>query len=128
MLRQYSDDEESSSTPSHARYYVGSGVRQPSVRTSSTSDDYENVYYVGGQQQGRPPTPQERGLPPLPSRSDRFRIYFSSERGQNGQKIRHGKRHDPYIAVARDEDPRIPYSPQTPRKIVDEDHLYENIP
>ena len=134
MLRQYSEDEDSNSTPSHARYYVGSSggdvpltPRLSSVRTSSTSDDYENVYYVGGQgnYSGRPPTPQERGLPPLPSRSDRFRIYFSSERGHGQhQRLRPARHPDGGVS-----DTYIPFSPQRHRNSdFDTSHLYENLP
>ncbi|KAK4325192.1 hypothetical protein Pmani_004212 [Petrolisthes manimaculis] len=78
-LGEPSDNDTPSMSPahSHSRYYCPSAP----PRTHSPGSDYESVYYVGGMRRGRPATPQERGLPPLPSRTDRFRIYFSVDRG-----------------------------------------------
>ena len=49
----------------------------PDTQTESPENNhYEDVYYVGT----RGPPPPRSGLPLLPSRSDRFRIYFSADR------------------------------------------------
>ncbi|KAK8378677.1 hypothetical protein O3P69_009405 [Scylla paramamosain] len=74
-----SDTDTPSPSPAHVRYYCPSA---PPL-TRSPGPDYESVYYVGGARRGRPHTPQQRGLPPLPSRTDRFRTYFSVERGHH---------------------------------------------
>lgn len=78
-LGEPSDTDTPSPSPAHVRYYCPSAP--PLSR--SPGPDYESVYYVGGVRRGRPPTPQQRGLPPLPSRTDRFRTYFSVERGHH---------------------------------------------
>ncbi|XP_045615893.1 uncharacterized protein [Procambarus clarkii] len=88
ILGDPSDNDTPSMSPAHSRYYCASA---PPL-TSSPGSDYESVYYVGGMRRGRPPTPQERGLPPLPSRTDRFRIYFSVDRGQHRAPGRRGRR------------------------------------
>ncbi|XP_068222968.1 uncharacterized protein [Palaemon carinicauda] len=81
ILMGVSDNDTPSTSPARSRYYCSSAP-PPQTSSSPRSSDYESVYYVGGIRRGRPPTPQERGLPPLPSRTDRFRMYFSVERGQ----------------------------------------------
>ena len=62
----------------------------------AASSDYESAYYVGGLSLPTPmgsggPTPTQRGLPPLPSRTDRFKNYFSMERPQGGRRRGRGR-------------------------------------
>lgn len=76
--------------PREPRYYVG--VPPPSTRSPITPDGPlrgppglfggDSVEGSSGASTcgGERPSPTERGLPPLPSRSDRYRIYFSTER------------------------------------------------
>lgn len=82
------EDSDSPRSPSHARYYLSvplSGVsfRPPSASSSThtSSHEYETLPLKasvhGGS--GRPLTPQERGLPPLPSRSERFRMFLPAQ-------------------------------------------------
>ncbi|KAK7023702.1 hypothetical protein SK128_005260 [Halocaridina rubra] len=78
MLLGASDNDTPSTLPSRSWYYCSSAPPPPPPSPRSSSD-YESIYYVGGMRRGWPPTPQERGLPPLPSRTDRFRRYFSVE-------------------------------------------------
>ncbi|CAL4060946.1 unnamed protein product [Meganyctiphanes norvegica] len=71
-----------SSTNYEAPYYFS--IASGSVKSiKSPSSPGSSMYYVSGcnnRANSRPTTPQERGLPPLPSRSDRFRNYFSTDR------------------------------------------------
>ena len=83
--------------------------RPPSVTTPpAASSDYESAYYVGGRSHlptptmgggsTRGPTPTQRGLPPLPSRTDRFKNYFSMERPKGGRRrgpVRRDEGEDP---------------------------------
>ncbi|CAL4147600.1 unnamed protein product [Meganyctiphanes norvegica] len=80
----YTPNRTPNRTPLHSPYCSPEHQRHPyhpsaPQRSPSPSDD--SVYYVTSSLHGgRPMTPQERGLPPLPSRSDKFRIYFSTDR------------------------------------------------
>lgn len=80
--------------PREPRYYVG--VPPPPTRSPITPEGpmrggggHVGLIYGGDSVEGSSgastcggerPSPTERGLPPLPSRSDRYRIYFSTER------------------------------------------------
>nr|XP_027239122.1 uncharacterized protein LOC113830121 [Penaeus vannamei] len=114
-----SDNDTPNTSPNHSRYYCPSA---PPHRLSpaGSGSDYESVYYVGGIRRERPLTPQERGLPPLPSRTDRFRIYFSVERGQRrppGRRGSSGRRHSGH---------HHPLHPQ-PHHPPEAEPLYENL-
>ncbi|XP_063840528.1 uncharacterized protein LOC135089161 isoform X2 [Scylla paramamosain] len=90
--------------PREPRYYVG--VPPPSTRSPITPDGPlrgppglfggDSVEGSSGASTcgGERPSPTERGLPPLPSRSDRYRIYFSTERrrGMDGAPLPVGAR------------------------------------
>lgn len=90
--------------PREPRYYVG--VPPPSTRSPITPDGPlrgppglfggDSVEGSSGASTcgGERPSPTERGLPPLPSRSDRYRIYFSTERrrGMDGAPLPIGTR------------------------------------
>lgn len=114
-----SDNDTPNTSPNRSRYYCPSA---PPHRCSpaGSGSDYESVYYVGGIRRERPLTPQERGLPPLPSRTDRFRIYFSVERGQRrppGRRGSSGRRHSGH---------HHPLHPQ-PHHPPEAEPLYENL-
>ncbi|XP_069947827.1 uncharacterized protein [Cherax quadricarinatus] len=77
--------------PREPRYYVG--VPPPINRSPNTPEGPgrgpPGLQYGGDSIEGSSgastcggerPSPTERGLPPLPSRSDRYRIYFTTER------------------------------------------------
>merc|ERR1712008_229020 len=72
------------------RYYVGSSMQNPSLATSPEGptprpptlhfgDSLEGSSGTPSTCGGERPSPTERGLPPLPSRSDRYRIFFTSD-------------------------------------------------
>ncbi|XP_018024361.1 uncharacterized protein LOC108680114 [Hyalella azteca] len=70
-----SDDD----TPTPSPYHYYAGQRRPSNSTL-----YESLYYTGSASSSRSSNSHSRALPPLPSRSDRFRIYFSNDRRATG--------------------------------------------
>ncbi|XP_069190684.1 uncharacterized protein [Procambarus clarkii] len=92
--------------PREPRYYVG--VPPPITRSPSTPEGHgppglhfgDSIEGSSGASTcgGERPSPTERGLPPLPSRSDRYRIYFTTER-------RRGAEVAPHPAAARTLDP-----------------------
>ncbi|XP_042204031.1 mucin-5AC-like isoform X2 [Homarus americanus] len=95
--------------PREPRYYVG--VPPPITRSPSTPDGPgrgpPGLQFGGDSIEGSSgtstcggerPSPTERGLPPLPSRSDRYRIYFTTER-------RRGAEVAPHPATTRTLDP-----------------------
>ncbi|KAF2365612.1 hypothetical protein FHG87_003630 [Trinorchestia longiramus] len=82
-----SDDD----TPTPSPYHYYAGQRRPSNSTL-----YESLYYTGSASSSRSSNSQPRALPPLPSRSDRFRIYFSNDRrGALGGASRGSTRRQP---------------------------------
>lgn len=79
--------------PREARYYVG--VPPPITRSPSTPDapgrGPPGLHFGGDSMEGSSgtSTSTERGLPPLPSRSDRYRIYFTTERRRGAEVAPH---------------------------------------
>ncbi|XP_069996529.1 uncharacterized protein [Penaeus vannamei] len=65
--------------PREPRYYVGLPAH---ARSPATPEGSSGTPSTSG---GERPSPTERGLPPLPSRSDRYRIYFTTERRRGGE-------------------------------------------
>ncbi|XP_042885260.1 nascent polypeptide-associated complex subunit alpha, muscle-specific form-like isoform X2 [Penaeus japonicus] len=63
------------------RYYVGIPAHAH-ARSPATPEGSSGTPSTSG---GERPSPTERGLPPLPSRSDRYRIYFTTERRRGGE-------------------------------------------
>ncbi|XP_071550087.1 uncharacterized protein [Panulirus ornatus] len=113
VLGQASDNDTPSVSPAHSRYYCASAP--PCTSSPGSGSDYESVYYVGGTRRGRPLTPQQRGLPLLPSRTDRFRIYFSEGRGQRRTPRRRGT------------DRRQPHHHRIQKNSSEAEPLYENL-
>ncbi|XP_071550088.1 uncharacterized protein [Panulirus ornatus] len=113
VLGHASDNDTPSVSPAHSRYYCASAP--PCTSSPGSGSDYESVYYVGGTRRGRPLTPQQRGLPLLPSRTDRFRIYFSEGRGQRRTPRRRGA------------DRRQPHQHRIQKNPREEEPLYENL-
>ncbi|XP_066977462.1 uncharacterized protein [Macrobrachium rosenbergii] len=77
--------------PREPRYYVG--IPPPVIRSPATPEGPgrgpPGLHFAGDSVEGSSgtstcggdrPSPTERGLPPLPSRSDRYRIYFTTDR------------------------------------------------
>ena len=91
-----SDDDTPTPSPYHAASFYG-------ARRPSNSTLYESLYYTGSQSSSRSSNShQSRGLPPLPSRSERFRIYFSNDRRTGGVMGSGGRRphhlhHHPHL-------------------------------